>query len=98
MSSTALDPLAVWDSREPGGCFWRHHPEASQWASTHLPHQATSIYRAEFHLMDTPFAIVHAYARNDQGRAIFDPATNGLVHAPPATVILSELPPEHLWN
>jgi hypothetical protein len=98
MSATAIEPLAVWDSREPGDCFWRHHLEASEWASTHLPGRAASIYRAEFYLMDAPFAVVHAYARNDQDRIIFDPATNGPVHAPPATVILGELPPEHLWR
>jgi len=96
MSTETLPaPVAVWDPSLKGGVCWRHIDETSKWAVEHLPH-AGDILLAEFYLIDAPFAIVHRVRRNEDGRVHNDPATGELAMEPPATVMLSELPPEHL--
>lgn len=88
-------PVAVWDPNARDGVFWRHMNEASEWARQHLP-CAADTYLAEFYLIDAPFAVVHTVKRNENGRAYTDPATGEIAVNEPVTVMLSELPPEHL--
>jgi hypothetical protein len=86
-----LEPLAVWDSTEPGWCD-EHWRERTEWAVLHLDAEFT--YRAEFYLIDAPFAVVHKFARNGDGRKW---AANGeAMTEPPAILPLTELPPAHL--
>lgn len=85
-----LEPLAVWDARENG---LGHYIERAEWVERHLG-DPRFIYRAEFYLIDAPFAVVHKFARNGDGRKW---AANGEpVTKPPVTVPLTELPPTHL--
>jgi hypothetical protein len=49
-----VKPLAVWDSTEPGWCD-EHWRERTEWAVLHLDAEFT--YRAEFYLLDAPFAV-----------------------------------------
>jgi hypothetical protein len=90
-----IAPLAVWDPNLRGGVCWRYIDEVSKWAIEHLD-AAGDIILAEFYLIDAPFAIVHRLRRNENGRAYTDPETGELAKEPPATVMLDELPPEHL--
>jgi hypothetical protein len=94
MSAITAAPLGVWDPSE--GVFDRHRDECSRWAIEHLPDRARSVVRAEFYLIDVPFAVVHQVKRNDEGRISCDPEADGPVLLPPVTVMLSELPPDHL--
>lgn len=98
MSAPALPaPLAVWDvSDGKDSPYWAHWRETSAWAVAHFPRQAEDVYRAEFYLLDTPFAILYRFAEDEQGRRYTDPATGEAARAEPLRMILSELPPEHL--
>lgn len=95
MNSTLPAPIAVWDCNDRKGPWWRHMEEASAWAAAHLPRANGTVY-AEFYLIDTPFAVVRRAATNADGRKYADPATGTLAMEPPATVMLTALPPEHL--
>lgn len=92
--------VGVWDTREGpvygrDEPYWRHVVDASAWADVNLP-DAKSTYRAEFYLIDCPFAVVYEYVRDDQGRIRFDPELQGPVCAEPRTVLLDALPPAEL--
>jgi len=88
-------PLAVWDARTGNFHKWAHWLEASQWGKDHdLP--VGDLYRIEFYLLDTPFATLFAYARDDSGHPYVDPDTHSAALAEPVTKILDELPPDHL--
>jgi hypothetical protein len=97
MTTVALAPLAVWDTRDHG--FWererRWWREVVDWAQVHIP-EADRTYRAEFYLVDAPFARVFRYRDNSEGRRYLDPATGEPAVEEPAVVVLSELPPRHL--
>jgi hypothetical protein len=94
-TGTLREPLATWNANDPGWADWRYRGEASAWAKEHLP-DADSTWRAEFFLVDAPFAVVYEFATDDEGRVRYDPAQRCPVMAEPATVILDSLPPAHL--
>src|SRR6266487_2996956 len=60
----AMTPLGAWDTCEP--LWWQHHAEASPWAQEHIP-DLDRTYRAEFYLIDAPFAVLYRYAENEAG-------------------------------
>lgn len=91
----AAAPLAVWDSNNVGGLFWRNWREASEWAIAHIG-EAESTCRVEFHMLDGAFAVVHRLARNGAGRVMWDQETEGPVWRDPVVQALDELPPAHL--
>lgn len=96
MSTETLPaPVAVWDPNDFCGVFYCNYAEASAWAIEHPP-DANNTLLAEFYLIDAPFAIVHTAKLDEAGRHYCDLATRQLAVNDPATVILSELPPEHL--
>jgi hypothetical protein len=96
-SAISAEPLAVWDCRERDSLFWQHWQETHIWAMEHLK-DANSTYRAEFHLIDIPFAVVHRFATDDNGRKFRDSGTGCIACATPVIEIevLDELPPAHL--
>lgn len=86
-----LEPLAIWDASNPGWILgpWR---ERAEWVEEHLG-SADFIYRTEFYLIDTPFAVVSRFVKNGDGRKW---AKNGEAVTETGTVLLTGLPPEHL--
>lgn len=103
MTATIM-PVAVWDVREKSWLSWSR-PERSAWLRDHrLP--ADDMYRAEFYLIDAPFARVFCYHRNEQGNRHWNDAHDPYrVHdhgacepatVPPCDVLLDELPPPEL--
>jgi hypothetical protein len=95
MNTSAVAPLGVWDSREEHwyGPRWR---EMSAWAQEHFPGRAANVYRAEFYLIDAPFAVLHSFKENSEGRRYLDTATGEPAIEEPFTLVLGELPPNHL--
>lgn len=89
-----LEPLAVWDVRSDAW-FDRYFLERAKWATGHIE-RSCDTYRAEFYLLDAPFARLHCYRRNPDGFKHGDPATGEPVTEPPVIVPLAELPPAHL--
>lgn len=96
MTAPAPDvaPLGVWDSSD--WAHWPHLREVCAWAQEHFPGRGRRVYRAAFYLLDTPFVVLHSFAENDEGHVYEDPATGRLALAGPVTMLLSELPPDHL--
>lgn len=91
-----LEPLAAWDGiRISEYGFSRETIERAEWARERLGDPAF-IYRAEFYLLDGPFAVVHCYARGADGFKYQDAETGSIAVEPPAIVPLGELPPAHL--
>lgn len=105
-----LEPLGVWDVRgtwgTPGaiGPWLRMTPPgepfydsfyAASWVVGNID-RASDVFRIEFYLLDSPFAVVHRYRRNSDGFKYQDPATGEAVVEPPVVVPLGELPPAHL--
>ena len=99
---TAMTPLAAWGATEPdvGWARWHSWPrwrEAEKWALERgLIGDGLPIYRIEFYLIDTPFARLFGFARNDNGHLFTDPATGKAALAKPVDVVLDELPPAGL--
>lgn len=90
-------PLAVWDTRDgPGSPYWQHFSETSKWATEHFPDGAIDVYRAEFYLIDAPFAVLFCYAEDEFSRRFVDPGTREIAVREPVTMPLDELPPPHL--
>lgn len=89
-----LEPLATWDARTPE---WldEHFMERITWASEHIPERDV-VYRLEFYVFDSPFAVAHRYKRHAAGRAYHDPDLDGPARDEPVIVPLTELPPPHL--
>lgn len=87
-----LEPLGVWDATT---AEWARGPwyERAEWADGHLG-DANFVYRAEFYLLDAPFAIVRRYAADGDGHKWA--ADGEVVTEPPVVVPLGELPPAHL--
>jgi hypothetical protein len=90
------EPLAVWDTRTATWFTWAFS-ERTHWATEHLQ-RARDTYRAEFYLMDAPFAVLYRYARNSDGKLYEDPDTGHLVSETPVTQMLDELPPKRLLD
>lgn len=91
-----LEPLAVWDTRDYDGAWWwlvREGLKPYEWAQEHI-REPNSTYRVDFYLFDGPFAVVHRYARDEDGRLYGDGAEP--VKLPPVVQPLDELPPAHL--
>lgn len=61
-----LEPLAVWDASSPGYMDgpWR---ERAAWTGERLG-DTTYIYRVEFYVIDTAFAVVGRFIPNGDGR------------------------------
>lgn len=90
-----LEPLGVWDAGDP----LNNQPdvprwlESAEWAGEHIP-QPNATYRVDFYLADAPFAVVHRYKLNENGRKY---QVNGEpVREDPAIMPLAELPPDRL--
>ena len=99
----STQPLAVWDVREKP--WWKLRPDKTAWLQAHeLP--ADEMYRAEFYLLDAPFARVFCYHRNEQGRRHWNDAHDpcqphdhdacAVAVEEPRDMILCELPPPEL--
>jgi hypothetical protein len=86
-------PLETWDAGTnfytPG---WQ---ERVDWAREHLG-DAGRLYRAEFYLIDAPFAVLYRYAENEDGRKFMDPATKAPAVEEPIVLMLAGLPPERI--
>jgi hypothetical protein len=96
---THVGPLAVWDANDRSGLFWDHWSETHVWAIEHLGRDvANRTYRVEFFLVDAPFAVLHCFSLNADGRKYTDPATGGTARAKPVVQMLDELPPAHLMG
>jgi hypothetical protein len=90
-----LEPLAVWDTRTVDNPWWYCWRSAVEWARENIP-DAIVVYRVEFYLLDAPFAVLHRYAVNADGRKYQDPETDSVALDEPVIVPLGELPPAHL--
>lgn len=88
-----LEPLAAWDARDSSWAFGPY-AERAGWVKQHLG-DPRYVYRAEFYVHDTGFAVVHSYARNADGRK-HDRPDGKIATEPPVIVPLAELPPERL--
>lgn len=86
-----LEPLAVWDPREPGyrDGPWRNR---AAWAGEHIG-DTKYIYRVEFYLLDTAFAVVSRFIPDDSGHKW---ASDGKPVTETVFVPLTGLPPAHL--
>lgn len=98
-----LEPLGVWDARE------RHYGlgrgwgigltcatplrDMREWAARHIE-RVNETYRAEFYLLDTPFAVLYRYQRDKAGFLVM--RRGEIAEEPPVIVPLAELPPAHL--
>lgn len=92
-----LEPLAVWDAGP--GWIDAHVEEKITWAREHIE-RVTDTYRVEFHRLEigdraAPFAVVHRYARNENGYK-HNGSDGEIATEPPVVVPLGELPPAHL--
>lgn len=88
-----LEPLGVWDTRTVDNAWWYHWKTAVTWANRHIP-RAGDTYRAEFYLIDAPFAVICRFKRDENG---FKYQQDGeIATEPPVIVPLTELPPAHL--
>jgi hypothetical protein len=99
----ALEPIAVWDAREPA---WRRNRQAKvDWLKEHgLP--VNTMHRAEFYLIDAPCARIFCYALNEAGKRHWAPGHDprqphdhdrcGAAEEEPRMVPLDELPPLEL--
>lgn len=84
----------VWDARlARWTCPLRER--RVDWAYAHLP-DVDRAWRAEFFLIDTPFAVLYRYAENADGRRWIDPDTREAAQDDPLVVPLAELPPPEL--
>ena len=97
-----MEPLAVWDAREPD---WLNGREAkTQWLKKQgLP--VNKMYRAEFLLTDAPCVRIFCYALDDRGLRhwaqghVWTPHDHdacGAAREEPRIVPLSDLPPREL--
>jgi hypothetical protein len=87
------EPVTVWDGRERA--YDRIREPAMEWLEAQgIP--VDPAYRAEFFLVDVPFARVFTYAQDDQGNRHMDPATGEPAVNEPYVKVLSELPPDDL--
>lgn len=89
-----VKPLGVWDTREDR---WHRDlaPGASAWAVKHIA-DANSTYRAEFYLIDGPFAVLYRYVRDETGHVSVTEPDGEPVTAEPVVQALDELPAAHL--
>lgn len=88
-----LEPLAIWDANTPD---WIRGPwrERAEWVDEHLG-ETRYIYRAEFYLIDVPFAVVGRFVPDHGGLKWISgdkPVTETV------TVPLTDLPPAHLMG
>jgi hypothetical protein len=92
-----LEPLAVWDARDPLNCQpdVPRYLESTEWAKAHIE-RVNDTYRAEFYLVDGPFAVVHRYSADDTGRRLLLAGDGELATEEPVVQMLDELPPAHL--
>jgi len=92
--------IGVWDAvTDMVSDPWTDSPwrERITWAQEHLP-DAAETYRAEFFLIDVPFAMLYRYKLNDAGRRFLDPDTGQAAVLPPVRHLLTELPPAELLD
>lgn len=100
-----LEPLGVWDCREPDwglGRGWgigltcaQPLREMREWAMAHIE-GVNETYRAEFYLLDGPFAVLYRYERDRCGFLVADDETGYPATASPVVQALDELPLPHL--
>lgn len=90
-TAQGLEPVAIRDAKDPE---WARNPwyRRAEWARAHLGNP-DFIYRAEFYLIDTAFAVVSRFIPDSDGRKW---ARDGTPVTETATVLLTELPPEYL--
>jgi hypothetical protein len=88
-------PLGVWDTRDRDSIWYRHWRETVPWAAEHI-RDVNNTYRAEFYLIDAPFAVLYRYRENGEGRRYIDPATGEPAVEEPVTQMLDSLPPLRL--
>jgi len=93
-----LEPVGVWDA----GPGWVDDVvgEKIAWAREHID-RVNDTYRVEFYLVDAPFAVVHRFKVNAEGRKYAIGHQSFISNGEPAreepvTVTLDELPPAHL--
>ena len=102
-----MEPLAVWDSMDGEGPWRRPEAgkdnderhalmiQAADWAAERIE-RIQDTYRAEFYLIDMPFAVIYRHQRNENGRLHWNPETQRPHREEPVIVPLGELPPAHL--
>ena len=98
-----LEPLAVWDVRDPDGPWGRRGTadrvnlmiEAINWAEARID-RSVDTFRVEFYLLDAPFAVAYRNMRDEDRRLVWNPETRCPYEEPPVIVPLAELPPAHL--
>jgi hypothetical protein len=89
--SGAMEPAVVWDAGERA--WLRDRKAKSAWLEERgFP--VNQMYRAEFYLIDAPFARIFCYALNDNGRK--HGFCGSIVREEPRDVLLDELPPTEL--
>ena len=91
-----LEPLAVWDAKNrPDNWTDGETQQMAWWMQTRMTKWASDAYRVEFYLLDTAFAVVHAFKRTADG---FKYRSEGdrIATEEPVIVPLTELPPPHL--
>lgn len=95
-AAAVVSPLATWDASDPS---WmdEHWRERTDWAAAHFPDVNRTV-RAEFYLVDVPFAVLHRFAKNEDGQLFLDPATGNPAWDDPVRLMLAELPPGHLMR
>lgn len=89
------EPIAVWDANLAGSLWFRLWPETARWSQAHISDTRNRCFRAEFHLIDVPFAVLHCYAKDENGHSFNGPDGEPAL-ADPVVEMLDELPPPHL--
>lgn len=93
------DPVSVWDVNAADWFDGRWHDRCA-WAQDHFPDAADAVWRAEFYVIDAPFAVLYRWRRaagwKEYKVTYLDPQTRRIAQQPPLTLVLSDLPPAAL--
>jgi hypothetical protein len=87
-------PLSIWDARDRNWCNPQQAGRLAWLRANRF--NAAEIYRAEFYLLDGPFARVFSYARNEHGLLHLVPGTKTAAVAAPMDIPILGLPPKEL--
>jgi hypothetical protein len=88
-------PLGIWDVRDRDNIWHQHVREGIGWAAQHI-REPDRTYRAEFYLIDAPFAVLYRYRENGEGCCYLDPVTGDVAVEEPVMQALDTLPPQRL--
>lgn len=90
----SAEPVAVYDVQDEGWWLPANLTDFLQWLRHHGINPDDT-YRIEIHLLDTLFARVYQYDRDEHGRFFLDEETGEPARRTPFDVPVESTPPEH---